>query len=231
MRLPKEISPDSIKDSIVEIRYASKLPFEVLLGIFFQSLDDSYTYTVRQVSADRINISNSPLFYNKTIKFEILPNTIVFNCLDKYIGWDAYHIEIKKVLEQLTTTNNIETFNRIGIRYISQYNNTDLTTITKFDFKFGLPDVKSDNYSFRSEFSTSEFRTILTLVNGFPIVLPNSTEASTITTIDIDVIKDKISIKEVDEVLKLIGDAHLYQKTVFFSILKEDFLDTLNPVY
>ena len=38
MQIPKSIDPDFLKDTIVEIRYLSDLPYEVLIGIAYKIL-------------------------------------------------------------------------------------------------------------------------------------------------------------------------------------------------
>jgi hypothetical protein len=58
MKLPKKITPDRIKDAIVEVKYSSKYPFEVIVGLIFKALDDSYKYTNRPLSG--IPLSSLP---------------------------------------------------------------------------------------------------------------------------------------------------------------------------
>ena len=47
MNLPKKIDPDNLKETVVEIKYLSELPFEILVGIFFNAFDKSFNYTNR----------------------------------------------------------------------------------------------------------------------------------------------------------------------------------------
>ncbi|MCH7396506.1 TIGR04255 family protein [Belliella sp. DSM 107340] len=238
MKLPSKISPDRIKDSIIEVRYSSKLPFDILLGIFFESLDDDYTYANRPnlhstpfvlESNVKLSISGSALFFNKKIKIEFLPNIMVFNCLESYLGWEEYFDEVKKVLVQINNTKRIESYLRIGLRYISEYPNMDIHDITKFSFSFGMPKIQSENFIFRSEFFENNFIIVLNLANNLNLIGSDNI-VSKISNIDIDVIRD-VNISDLDELLQIISNAHSEEKKVFFDILNERFLNELKPIY
>lgn len=249
MKLPKKIEPDRIKDSIVEVRYTSKIPHEVALGFIYKSLDDTYKYTNRPLGKQelslpinlgvpkefKLSIGGTSIFYNDYIKFEIQPGSIIFNCLDKYIKWENFEPEIEKVLLQLSSSEVIDSYSRIGLRYICEYPEMELADISKFSFSFGLPLIKSDIYSFRSEFFIDEYRVILNLNNRLPHVNPlltnNQRTSPKISIIDIDVIKDNLSISNLNELLEIINSVHLKEKEVFFNVLDENFLLSLNPEY
>lgn len=247
MEIPKKISPDNIKDSIIEIKYLSNTPFEILLGLIFKSIDDTYKYTNRPLSRNQnanntlpnfnqgITLAfNSPcLFYNDKIKVNFQPNSIVINCLDQYLGWEIYLNEIKKIIHQISKVNEIQFYTCIGLRYISQYHNKDLKDIVNFNFSIGIKDLNSNSYSFSSEFIKNECSVILNLHSKIPTSSFGNEEESiiSISTIDIDVINDKKKVSSIDELIILIDTCHASEKEIFFNILNEDFLKTLNPQY
>lgn len=249
MKIPVKISPDRIKDAFVEVKYTSKVPFEVAVGMFYKSLDETYIYTNRSIGKQqlpsalplnlserlKIQIGSRPLFYNDKIKIELQPNSIIFNCLNAYISWDLYKLEIEKVLTQLEKADVFETYIRVGVRYISEYPNIDLTDCVKFSFSFGMPDIVSETYSFHSEFKQDSFRIILNLNNKLPVLSPKSSsdqlDVTPISNIDIDVIMENLKISSNKELLECIDKTHLKEKEVFFNLLKEEFLDSLNPVF
>jgi hypothetical protein len=51
MELPKKITPDFIKEAVVEIKFVSNVAPEVLIGLFFDAFDDSWFYTNRSIQA------------------------------------------------------------------------------------------------------------------------------------------------------------------------------------
>ena len=231
-QIPKKITPDRIKDSVIEIRYVPKLPFEVLIGIFFNALDESYIYSVKPRVHSLSMDANSALFYNEFIKLQLLPNSFVFNCMDKYIGWDIYKEEINKVFRQIYSDKYIHQFTRIGVRYVSEYEGMDLRSCVNFDFTFGMPDIVSSSYSFQSEFYYNGMKAILNLHNNIRI-LKEKTEGNSpfSSLIDIDVINENFNEISIDNLMDKIEVTHLRQKEIFFTVLRDEFLKTLNPEY
>jgi uncharacterized protein (TIGR04255 family) len=247
MQLPKKITPDSIIDAVVEVKYLSNTPFEVLIGLFFKAFDESYVYTTRPLKNHSpglqvnlmpglvINMGGQSLLYNERISIKLLPNAFVFSCLDKYIGWKFYKPEIDKALKIIGNTNQVVKWNRVGLRYITEYLKTDLKSCTKFSFSFGFPDVQSISSAFRTEFEYKNAKVILNLNNKIPIVRQQATnrEPEVIPTsiIDVDVIREPLEIEKIDDLAGIIDQVHEIEKEVFFSLLTDDFLKTLNPEY
>jgi uncharacterized protein (TIGR04255 family) len=249
MLLPKRIYPDKIRESVVEVQYSSNFPFEILLGRFFNALEGAYTYTNRPIKPPalaqsggaypspelRIKIGNANLFYNEKITIQLSSNKIVFTCLEAYIGWELYFPEIKGALNMLFSTGNLQTFSRVGMRYISEYSNMDLKELIKFNFSFGLPGVKSDTTAFRSEFAFKDSKVILNLSNKVPVWKQNLTnktiEIIPTSIIDVDIISDNLNLSTLEDLLKVIDENHSKEKEVFFGMLQEEFLNSLNPQY
>lgn len=242
MKLPIKISPDNIKDSIIEIKYESILPYEVMVGYIFESLDNSYKYTnhPQQFRGNlpneiTFNLGVQNLFFTEKIKLQLQPNALIFNCIDKYFGWDEYKIEIENALSQIITIKEIQKFTRIGVRYISEYPETEITNCTKFNFTFGIPQIKSDTFVFRTEFNWDKHRVVLNLQHLTPTLtskqnIPNL-EVKSISTIDIDIISENLNIKNIDDLLKKIEESHTIEKEVFFNLLSPSYLESLTPIY
>jgi uncharacterized protein (TIGR04255 family) len=228
MKLPTKIDPDQIKDSIVEIRFTSELPYEIYIGLIFHSLDNTYQYINSPLKLPFAGITS--LFSNNQIQFEIQPGAIIFNCIGQYISWDNYKPEIYKVLQQVNEAKVIKNYNRVGIRYISEYPDKDIKEITNFSFSFGMPNVLSEKYLFQSEYTNEGYKIIINLSSKIPFDSALNTH-STISSIDIDVIKDNIDIQIIEELIKVVDDVHLKEKETFFKLLTDNFLSSLNPKY
>jgi uncharacterized protein (TIGR04255 family) len=247
MTLPKKITPDSIKEAFVEFRYATTYPFEIMPGIWFEAFDNSYSYTEKPIKGQtlqpqnqgtrelKIQIGSQSFIYNENIIIQVLPNSFVFSCLNRYIGWSKYRAEIEKALTIIMGKPIISHWTRVGIRYISEYPKKDLRECAKFDYSFGHPDINSRFVMFRSEFEYKNSKIILNLNNLVPVVVADekgSPSETPTSVIDIDVIKDNLQLSgSVEEMLNLIDDSHILEKELFFSILQEQFLAKLNPEY
>lgn len=242
MKLPKKITPDSIKDSIIEVRYSSQIPFEALVGIFFVATKEILKYSNRPFGKQEfpmvgtqppitLSLGGINLFHNENIKVQLLPNSIVFNCLETYLGWDSYRQEIQKILSIFDKAIGVETYTRLGIRFITEYTEVDLVDCVKFRFTFGMPNITSDTYSFRSEFKLGKLKVILHLNNRLLVIRDRDKPPVPTSTIDLDVIEDGFEESNLDAALAKLDELHLKEKECFFSILQESFLESLNPEY
>jgi len=155
--------------------------------------------------------------------------------LDEYIGWKDYKPEIKKALSQLMETNHIKKCTRVGLRYISEYPDKDLKDCIKFKFSFGLPQFESETTAFRSEFMYNDTKVILNLNNKVPFIKQEINTKQTViirtSIIDIDVISENLEIDNLNDLLNTIEMNHTKEKEVYFSMLKDEFLQSLNPEY
>jgi uncharacterized protein (TIGR04255 family) len=243
MKIPRKITPDRIRDSIVEVRYNTDIQFEVLIGIFYQAVKPIFNYTNRPLGKQHFPVSSSlpqeitlsfgglSLFHNDKIKIQLQPNSIIFNCIENYIGWDEYKKEIERTLKIFIEVIGISSYTRIGMRYISEYPNYDLTDCVNFVFTFGLPHLKSDAYSFRSEFKWDIYRIILNLNNKLLVLKEHGKLPTSTSIVDIDVIEDLAGETTFELLMSKFDTIHLKEKEVFFSLLKADFLEKLNPEY
>jgi len=248
MALPKKITPDNIKEAVIELRYVSELPFELLLGLFFNEFDDSYVYTNRPIKTPILpgltgkqnkelftNIASQSILYNPKISIQVLPNAFVFSCLNQYIGWNDFMPEVEKAIKIISDSKKVIKWIRIGLRYITEYRNKDLKECIKFNFSFGLPHIQSTSTAFKSEFDYKDSKVILNLNNKMPALAQKADnkqpEIIPISIIDIDIIKEPLEITNMEDLLKVIEDAHTKEKELFFGMLTDEFLKSLNPEY
>ena len=145
--LPIKIDPHQIREAVVEIRYISELPFEVIVGKVHAGLTGNFNFTIRQVRPDVNQIVNQFLFYNDSINVQLLPAAFVFSCRQGYLGWNDFFVEISKTIQLLLSEGSdlkIEKCNRVGVRYISQYVEKSINECTKFGFSWGMPEIISE---------------------------------------------------------------------------------------
>lgn len=240
-KIPKKITPDGIKESIIEVKYTSKLPFEVIIGLLFNALDDTYFYTNNNPKSSRLG-EIAYLFYNDHILIKITPGSIIFDCASKYVSWDIFIREIRKALDQMSSVDFFEEFTRVGVRYISEYNH-ELEKCIDFKIESSvLENVKCESYSFNTEFHIDEFIVILNIKNNLPRLKKNSENLEfanshsqsslvRVSVVDIDVILENLHEKNISVVCEHLESAHNKEKQIFFKFLKPDYLATLNPEY
>lgn len=248
MTIPKKISPDPVRDSIVEIQYKSRLPHEVLIGKFYEALKKQYHYVSRarnpniehkqgdQQNLININLSNKGLFYNDWIKLELEPNKMVFNYNAsksiEYIGWETFFPRIRKILSIALSFDEIDEITRIGVRYISEFVDVDIVPNLKTDFQpeIQLPPFRT--VTFRANFEDEDFNCTIMVSNELSRKNDEG-EEQTVSLMDIDIYHmDKEALNQsFESLVNLVEGAHTKQKDLFFNLITQEFLDTLNPEY
>jgi len=175
------------------------------------------------------------ILYNQKILIKILPNSFAFGCINQYVGWEHYVPEITRALDLINSTNVVNQWNRVGIRYITHYPNKDIRDCTKFKYSFGLPDIKSEAVSFSSQFGYKNSQVVINLHNQVPIMslTKDGTGMEQIPTsiIDIDVIRTASGVKSIEELLSIINELHNHEKELYFEMLTQEFLESLHPEY
>lgn len=246
MKIPKQISPDNLKDTIVQVLFKPKVAPELILGAFHHYFKDTYDFYSSTSQKHEIQTSGKiapsfefveeGYFLNKTeeVKIKLSSKGIVFNTYKDYIGWDKYFPEIKSTIDKLFKDGLIESVQRVGIRYISQFNEVNLEESfnVKIDISLqGREYMKRGNTQIRNEFIEENFKTILTLYHGYLNDNNQETKEALTSIIDIDTIQYLSDTDKPDKVIDRIDKGHTKQKETFFSLLRPAFLETLNPEY
>lgn len=244
MKLPKKINPDNLKDTIIQILFDAKIPSELFLGVFSTTFSDTLKFTAASPKSQEIKLEGNQFVFSplekgffldntETIKVNITSNSIVFNTYDKYIGWDKFFPVISTIIEKLFSSNLIEEINRIGVRYISQFDQTSLIDNLKIKLSIDIdtPNKNLEATQLRTEFVDNDFRVILTLINRINQLQGEVQKDLNTSIIDIDVIQLPTNMNNSKAAIQAIENGHQKQKTTFFSLLKPAFLETLNPEY
>ena len=236
MEFPKKID-DRLKDAIVDLQFASNVPLETMAGYFHsmnvQELQDNPAFSSINLIAQGLVIeSNQTFFLTKDgcFRINVTGKNITFNLVNKYEGWDNYFPIIKKMTKPIFENNLIGQVQRIGVRYINQFDSIRIFDHIKATIRFDAAPVNSRG-QFRIEFEQDGFLCIVTLVNSYPASPPNDNKY--LSLFDVDIVKNISENQKIthEETIAIINDAHITEKKVFFSLLKNDFLRTLNPVY
>jgi uncharacterized protein (TIGR04255 family) len=236
MKIPKKITPDNIKEAIVQVKFEPSCAPELVLGIFNRICSDLLEFVSGKVVKEEkpsIIIENNEggFFIDKSslFKIDVNGNSITFNTQsDSYPGWNEYFDFIESIINKCVENSLFLKIERIGVRYISHFD--DITIFDKLKVDISVPFTSiNDSTQFRSEFKYKDHRVILTILN----YITNKSKEGEIKTsvIDIDVIKQVDSNSYSCNISECIEASHFAQKEIFFNLLSEDFLEGLKPEY
>ena len=119
--------------------------------------------------------------------------------------------------------------NRLGLRNINHISG-NLLENTKTTFNIDNNSLAPFNTQIHSEFDENGYLIILTMANG---IKHQNQDIFSIFDIDCVKIVNTTFTSFDNDVIKsgLLTDLHDTNKKIFFGLLKEDFLKTLNPIY
>jgi uncharacterized protein (TIGR04255 family) len=237
MRIPRKID-DKLKDAIVNIQFTSGIPADAVVGSFFSLLKTHFNAIslgpAGAIRLDQLTIQPQQSFYiHKEGKFrvDITAESITFNLTEKYEGWNNYINVIEETLIPLFQEKVITKVNRIGVRYISIFDGVRIFDNIIPQITFAPLDDLSSRSQFRIELNRADFLAIVSIVNAYPTVLENK-NTDIFSVVDIDIIKVTNSqIASFENVMNTIQKAHHEQKQLFFSLLKQEFIKSLNPEF
>lgn len=243
MQIPVKINPDRIRDSIIQVFFQADIPFEPLIGFCYMALEKSgWKYTNRQPLTEPqkgLVLEFAPItqhfFIKDYVRLQLFPNqSFAFNCINKYIGWKEYSTYIESVIKELSATGHFISFSRIGIRYISEFTNIDILEKIKLETTL-IPisgEMKSSNYRFA--FEENGVSKNIQIASKLPVnatLGDNKELVNFVSLLDVDIVRKGLNINEPKELWHEIDSLHTLEKTTFFGLLTDEFLQSLNPEY
>lgn len=237
MRIPRKID-DRLKDAIVNFQFEPGIPGNAVEGAFLSLLKSEFQAVsigqANSIQIDQLIIQPQQSFYvhrDGKFRVDINANSITFNLIDGYAGWSEYFAVIVSTLTSLFEAKIISKVFRIGVRYISVFDQQRIFDNIIPNLSFNPFDGTSSRAQFRIELPRQDFLVILTLINAFPKTVDEKIK-EIYSVIDIDTFKlFNPMISSATELLPWLNKAHDEQKEVFFSLLKQEFINSLNPQY
>lgn len=234
--LPERISPDGLKDTVVQVHFATDYNYSKLETTLKEVLEKLHPQgfhpypigkTENKIREEGSYIGeNRRYFYSDGITKVLIDGTTVsFNSVNGYPGWNNYRKLILGVLDRL---KDLISYKSLMIRYISTFENESVQTF--LDGKIYLEQLEIFNgstFSFNCKASGQGYSA--DVVVRLTEKAKTSTGLASVSDVMVStMLDDNISFKEVQNNLDYI---HLTEKDVFFKLLKREYVDSLNPIW
>jgi len=234
MRLPKKINPCPILDALIEIRFSTNIERDAVFGLIYNALHFDFEKVEKlpimqlpdQVRASDPSLKFKPHYRlsNENIVVQVGPEVMSISSFPKYTGWSSFSSKIYDILEKVQEIGIIDSIVRIGIRYINFFEQNIFDNINlKVTLSENAIDYK--NTVIRTEISQDNYKSTLQIANN---ANHNNKSGS---VIDIDTFMDDNIDDFFQRKKKIIDNGHEKEKELFFSLLKKEFLNALNPEY
>ena len=239
MNLPSQITPNPLINSMVEIRFESSLSEEEVLPTLFPIFSKEFPklkerhipIEIKQQDSD-LRYAANYVFSNDKYSVFIDNNVIGFeNVNNEYQLWTNYFPVIMENINTLKNLNIISKVERIGVRYSSLFENINsFSEILTIDIKFPYPEYVESDYVFKTQLKKGNVILLLQLVQNATVQQIEKMKTGILIDIDAS-ISDNIENSTNEHIFSLINQLHFEEKKLFFSLINEKFLATLNPQY
>lgn len=229
VKLPRKIEPCPIVDALLNLRFKSSINKNAVFGVIYKELIKDFPNVedlpILQLP-ENIRTSDSSLKYkpyyrvsNRDFVIQIGPNVITVGSYPKYKGWTEFSKVIFDILKKLDETGVVKKVERVGLRYINFF---DVDIFNNIDLEVNIRDesIPYENTIIKTEIKKEEFINSLQIANNVKI---NKKSGS---VIDIDTYTENNLDDFFENKKKIINSAHTIEKTMFFDLLKQEFLNT-----
>lgn len=237
MSLPKLIEPCPIQEVTAAVLFDSVVPPEAILGVVYQAVGKEFgtvevlpfglmPSSVRDADP---NLRIQPTHKLSSKEYSVLlgPHVVGVTKSGTYPGWSTFFPAAMKTLEAIGSTHIIGTVNRFGLRYVTFFDGDVLGRLTLDISIAGEPAVGKQT-ALKTLISGTGYSSLLQIANGAAL---RGDMKNLGTVIDIECFQEGGSPFAADGLARFLNEAHISEKTLFFKLLKDDFLKTLNPRY
>lgn len=248
MKVPIKLEKDPIVECVFEFRFTPKInnAGDILLGILYPSLRDELPRVtslptqnipreIREQSAD-LAFQPTQMFEGNNDRVMLGDRLLLISFLRPYPGWAKVKPRIMKLFELLQTSNMVERFDRLSLKYSNILNTRDNVHDvgqTRAEVKLGQLQHNEAGLQVRAEIGVNKSVFILTLHTGAraDIKTGEKIESMTGVLVEVDGVRQIAEGELPGAAEKIIDELHSDEKSVFFSFLNEETIEALGPIY
>ena len=244
-KIPVRLRKEPLLEAIWEIRFsaAKSSIADLLPGMLFKALPGRYGNIVRLPAADipaPIVEHDRNLRYAPKIRLEngnqavqIGEHVVSLSCRRPYSGWNQFSADIRELARAVQDTDLIETLERFSLKYIDliDLNQPPGLDCLNLALKLGEHEISAKPVQLRTEIKENDLIHIVQIVSPAEVALPGTEGRLKGVLLDIDTIKPLVERESWDSLDRRLNDMHTACKKMFFSLLKLETVDKLEPEY
>ena len=235
--LPKKIVPDPIVEALVEIRFDPAVPEDAVFGVIYGRLSERFTgyesLPILQlpefVRRTDQNLAFQPHYRLENEKYvvQIGPRVLSFAAKEPYPGWEVFSNETFDIIGYVKQQKIAKRILRAAVRYTNFFSDD---VFSKINLNISLRGREFDREEtfVRTIVREGRFRSILQVGNNVTLSQHGRVRKGSI--IDVDTFTEETS-DFLERPEKVLNEAHEVEKRLFFTLLSENYLESLNPEY
>lgn len=239
--LPSQLDKCPLVDALIEIRFETTIVGSAIFGLIYNLISDDFKGNVtnlpilqipEQIRKTDPSLRFKPLYRIDSDEYvlQIGDDVLCISSKVPYVGWNKLSSRTIELINKIVDTKIINKVIRIGHRYVNFFEGDimDKLTISK-------PDIKKYNTnSILVRIDTNDkdnFIDTVQITNSATYKSPQTGEILSGSLIDIDSFKEYEDNYFLENIKEEINKVHQCEKNIFFSLLKEEFLESLKPSY
>lgn len=223
----------------MEARFLTTVPEEAVFGVLYESLAQEFpkveNLPILQVPL-QIRDLNPQLRFQPTHRLQsgdyyisIGPKLVGVGVKMPYPGWTSFRAKLISVFTTVIGKDVAKQLERLGFRYTNVFEG-DVTHRLTLETTLGGHVVKGKKTRFSTTLERDNSEVTLQVSKDQSVKRPPNFKRDG-TLIDIDVFRKTSEAFELPNLTMFIDSAHSTAKTLFFELLRPDFLNELQPTY
>lgn len=232
--MPVSLEHDGLKDAVVSVNYVSDYNVRYISQNILAAINSNNDNPFVEIPTKDKSVANESLSYkdsndkilmaNPIYRILVSEDRVTFNFTKKYPGWNSYSNLINIVLNSIGQVK----LKGVYLQYMSCFENTDIFNALDGTINFNqLPNFNGSVFNFSCNCNKKDepiAEATIKLTNNKQI------QNSSFSIIEV-AIAGKIGDYHLEECLQLLSECHKFEKHLFFLLLSEEFINTLNPHY
>jgi uncharacterized protein (TIGR04255 family) len=243
MKLPKKLGKPPVVDTVFEMRFAAGKPLSnILPGLVLPTFKGE---NIERLPAAQIpealrnadeTMKFAPLVRVHWGPFMVLASdrSVGIACKMPYAGWTAYKAAILQIAQIIAETAIVDMIERFSIKYTNIISGLGKApTVVDLSLKLGQHDAAQSLFLVRAEIPKEEMICVVQIAAEGTIMLTDGA-TKTGVVIDVDTLCMGVNLPFSEFSTSLpdrLERIHSETKTMFFSCLKQEALEKLEPVY
>jgi uncharacterized protein (TIGR04255 family) len=245
--LPAQLENNPIIEANFEIRFTGNVEplADILPGLLYPHLKNEFP-KIEPLPTIQVAREMTKLAATLDLKFQpshrlvgtgytIMLGEKIFtlSCERPYQGWARFQRKIQALLKVLEQTESIKAVERFSLKYINVLPSLTEPELDMLKFKAELGPYNLTNHHclIRTQFYQDDFLNIIHVIPQAPVSISRTQEKLSGLLIDVDTIYDKGFTNFWEEVFPLLEKAHAIEKSIFFSLLKDETITQLKPIW
>jgi len=241
-KLPLELKHDIIFEAVFELRFEPNIPNGAVFGVIYPIIMEKFP-NLSHIPLPILDLPDAVRNSDPQFKYQPLnrlqgeglsigigPRVICFSVLKPYVGWHKWKPIILDILNKLSDKNVIKYIEKTGLRYLN-FIDKDVFPLINVEVKVINSTIKTSATTIRTEINEGEYIKALQLANNASMNENGQIKQGSLIDIDITRMKNIQNNDFKFNLETILEKSHSIAKQFFFDILRDNFLEMLEPVY